>query len=100
MSVTITLSDDMDISRGDMIVRENNQPRMIKEIELMICWLGELPLIEKGKYTIKHTSKEVRGIVKEILYKIDINSLHRNVDDKKIIATILREFPLNYLNHY
>ena len=84
MSVTITLDDDMDISRGDMIVRENNQPRMIKEIELMICWLGETPLIEKGKYTIKHTSKEVRGIVKEILYKIDINSLHRNVDDRKI----------------
>ena len=84
MSVTITLSDDMDISRGDMIVRENNQPRMLKEIELMICWLGESPLTEKGKYAIKHTSNEVRGIVKEILYKIDINSLHRNVDDKKI----------------
>ena len=84
MSVTITLSDDMDISRGDMIVRENNQPRMLKEIELMICWLGESPLAEKGKYAIKHTSNEARGIVKEILYKIDINSLHRNVDDKKI----------------
>ena len=84
MSVTITLIDDMDISRGDMIVRENNQPRMLKEIELMICWLGESPLAEKGKYAIKHTSNEARGIVKEILYKIDINSLHRNVDDKKI----------------
>ena len=84
MSVTITLSDDLDISRGDMIVRENNQPRILKEIELMVCWLGENELIEKGKYIIKHTSNEVRGIVKEILYKIDINSLHRNVKDLKI----------------
>ena len=84
MSVIITLIDDIDISRGDMIVRENNKPRMLKEIELMICWLGELPLRKKGKYAIKHTSNEVRGIVKEILYKIDINSLHRNVDDKEI----------------
>ena len=75
MSITLTLSDDMDISRGDMIVRENNQPRILKEIELMICWLGENPLTEKGKYAIKHTSNEVRGIVKEILYKIDIKLL-------------------------
>ena len=76
MSVTLTLSDDLDISRGDMIVRENNQPRILKEIELMVCWLGENPLTEKGKYAVKHTSNEVRGIVKEVLYKIDINTLH------------------------
>ena len=50
----------------------------------MVCWLDENPLIEKGKYTVKHTSKEVRGIIKEILYKIDINTLHRNVEDRKI----------------
>ena len=84
MSVTLTLSDDLDISRGDMIVRENNQPRILKEIELMVCWLGETPLTEKGKYAVKHTSNEVRGIVKEVLYKIDINTLHRNVNDLKI----------------
>ncbi|MBF69556.1 MAG: sulfate adenylyltransferase subunit CysN [Crocinitomicaceae bacterium] len=84
MSVTLTLSDDLDISRGDMIVRENNQPRILKEIELMVCWLGENPLTEKGKYAVKHTSNEVRGIVKEVLYKIDINTLHRNVNDLKI----------------
>ena len=84
MSVTLTFSDDLDISRGDMIVRENNQPRILKEIELMVCWLGENPLTEKGKYAVKHTSNEVRGIVKEVLYKIDINTLHRNVNDLKI----------------
>ena len=50
----------------------------------MICWLGEKPLLEKGKYTVKHTTKEVRAIVKEILYKVNINTLHRNPKDKKI----------------
>ena len=84
MSVTITLEDDLDISRGDMLVRANNQPQATQDVELMICWLGEKPLSEKGKYTIKHTSKEVRGIIKKILYKVDINTLHRNENDKII----------------
>lgn len=84
MSVTLTLSDDLDISRGNMIVRKNNQPKMLKEIELMVCWLGDNSLLQKGKYTIKHTSNEVRCIIEEILYKIDINTLHRNMEDLKI----------------
>ena len=84
MSVTLTLSNDLDISRGNMIVRKNNQPKMLKEIELMVCWLGDNSLLEKGKYTIKHTSNEVRCIIEEILYKIDINTLHRNMEDLKI----------------
>jgi sulfate adenylyltransferase subunit 1 len=84
MSVTLTLSDDLDISRGNMIVRKNNQPKMLKEIELMVCWLGDNSLLQKGKYTIKHTSNEVRCIIAEILYKIDINTLHRNMEDLKI----------------
>ena len=84
MSVTLTLSNDLDISRGNMIVRKNNQPKMLKEIELMVCWLGDNSLLQKGKYTIKHTSNEVRCIIAEILYKIDINTLHRNMEDLKI----------------
>jgi sulfate adenylyltransferase subunit 1 len=84
MSATITLEDDLDVSRGDMIVRPNNQPKSTQEIELMICWLGEKPLLEKGKYAVKHTTKEVRAIVKEILYKVNINTLHRNPKDKEI----------------
>jgi len=84
MSVTLTLSDDLDISRGNMIVRKNNQPKMLKEIELMVCWLGDNSLLQNGKYTIKHTSNEVRCIIAEILYKIDINTLHRNMEDLKI----------------
>ena len=86
MSVTMTLKDDIDISRGDMIVRENNQPEMGQDIDLMLCWLNEKPLVPNGKYAIKHTSNDARCIVKEIRYKLDINSLHRHEDDKTIGA--------------
>ena len=84
MSVTMTLEDDLDVSRGDMIVRVKNQPEILQDIEMMVCWMGEKPLLSRGKYTIKHTTNEVRCIVKEILYKVDINSLHRDTEDKSI----------------
>lgn len=82
MSVTMTLEDDLDVSRGDMIVRVKNQPEILQDIEMMVCWMGENSLSDKGKYTIKHTTKNVRCIVKEILYKVDINTLHRDTNDK------------------
>jgi sulfate adenylyltransferase subunit 1 len=82
MSVTITLEDDLDVSRGDMIVRVKNQPEILQDIEMMVCWMGEKPLLNRGKYTIKHTTKSVRCIIKEILYKVDINTLHRDTKDK------------------
>ena len=84
MSVTITLEDDLDVSRGDMIVRLKNQPEILQDIEMMVCWMGEKPLLTREKYTIKHTTNEVRCIVKEILYKVDINTLHRDTKDKSI----------------
>jgi len=84
MSVCMTLEDDIDISRGDMIVRENNSPESEQTIEAMVCWMGDKPLVPNGKYTIKHTSREVRCMVKEVKYKVDINTLHRNEDDKEI----------------
>lgn len=84
-SVTLLLKDDIDISRGDMIVRENNQPNIGQDIDLMICWFdGEKPLIPRGKYAIKHTSQDARCIIKEVRYKLDINSLSRNQEDKEI----------------
>jgi sulfate adenylyltransferase subunit 1 len=85
MSITMCLDDDIDISRGDMIVRENNQPNTSQDIELMVCWMDEKPLQSKGKYIIKHTSKEVRCMVKNIQYKMDINTLHR-LEDGAIIG--------------
>lgn len=84
MSVTLTLEDEIDISRGDMIVRENNLPNISQDLELMVCWFNPKPLQLNGKYSIKHTTKDARCVVKEIVYKMDINSMHRLPDDKNI----------------
>ncbi len=83
-SVTILLEDDLDLSRGDMIIRENNKPDIDQDVEVMICWFNPKTLQERGKYTLIHTTQEVRCMVKEIRYKLDINTLHRNLEDKSI----------------
>ena len=84
MSVTMTLEDEIDISRGDMLVRAGNQPNVSQDIDLMLCWMGNKPLMPNGKYALKHTSSDVRCVVKNIQYKMDINTLHRIEDDKNI----------------
>ena len=84
-SVTILLEDDYDLSRGDMIVRVNNQPDVTQDIEVMLVWFDQnKPLQERGKYTIMHTSQQARCVVKELRYKLDINTLHRNQEDLNI----------------
>ena len=85
MSVTLTLEDEIDISRGDMIVRENNQPEISQDVDIMICWFHSKPLQLNGKYMVKHTTKDVRCIIKDIRYKMDINTLHR-IEDNKVIG--------------
>jgi len=82
MSVSFLLDDEIDISRGDMIVRENNVPQNGQDIDIMLCWLNEKKLQEGGKFILKHTTREVRCIVKEILYKIDISQLRRIENEK------------------
>ncbi len=84
MSVTITLEDDIDISRGDMIVRPNNQPESTQDLDVMLCWLNPKGPVPRAKYHIRHTSNEGRAMIKEILYKVDINTLHRIEDDQGI----------------
>lgn len=84
MSVTINLEDDIDVSRGDMIVRTNNKPASGQDIEAIICWLNVNPLNPSSKYLLMHTTKDVKAVIKEINYKIDINTLHRLEDDKSI----------------
>jgi len=84
MSVTIRLNDEMDISRGDMIVRENNVPTIGQDLNIMVCWMNEKKLQPNGKYALRHTTKTARCIVKNVLYKVDINTLHRNEIDKEI----------------
>ncbi len=82
MSVSIRLQDEYDISRGDMIVRENNVPQSGQEPEIMLCWLNEKPLNPKTRYILRHTTKETSCFIKEVRYKIDINSLRRIEEDK------------------
>jgi len=84
MSVAIRLEDDFDISRGDMIVRTNNQPRVSQDIEIMMCWLNQHPPRPRAKFIIKHTTNEVKAMIKEVRYKMDINTLHRIEEDKSI----------------
>jgi bifunctional enzyme CysN/CysC len=79
MSVTIRLQDEIDISRGDMICRPHNAPTVAQNIEAMICWMDETAPLRPGtRYTIKHTTRSVRGIVKDLHYRLDINTLHRD----------------------
>ncbi len=84
MSVCMTLEDDIDISRGDMIVRENNKTEVDQDMDVMVCWLNEKKMVPNGKYAIKHTSNDVRCIIKEVKYKINVNNLHRIEDDKEV----------------
>lgn len=84
MSVTVLLEDEIDISRGDMIVRVNNQPEISQDMDVMISWFNERPLTPRGKYTIMHTTQEARCMVKEIKYRLDINTLHRDMENKEI----------------
>lgn len=81
MNVVMQLEDEIDISRGDMIVKPNNQPEIGQNIELMICWLNDKKILMGGKYGIKHTTKDARCIIKDIRYKVDINTLHKIEDD-------------------
>ena len=76
-SISIELEDDIDISRGDMIVKTTNQPQNSQEIDAMICWMGENPMQLNGKYSIQHTTRSGRAIIKEIVYVVDLNELKR-----------------------
>ncbi|MCB0776297.1 MAG: GTP-binding protein [Chitinophagaceae bacterium] len=81
MSVTITIEDDIDISRGDMIVRTHNLPEVKQEFDVMLCWLNSKSSVPRAKYTIMHANNEQKAIIKEVVYKIDINTMGRNSGD-------------------
>ncbi len=84
MSVSIALEDDIDISRGDMIVRSNNKPDVVQDIEVMLCWLHNNSAKPRAKYSIRHTTNEQKAMIKEVVYKININTLGRIKDDKDL----------------
>lgn len=79
MSVTLTLEDDIDISRGDMICRTHNQPHSSQDLDAMVCWMSEGAVLKPGaKYSIKHTTRWAKALIKDLQYRLDINSLHRD----------------------
>jgi len=83
-SVVLHLEDDIDISRGDTIVQSNNQPSVENELEVLLCWMDSKPLIPGNKYLLQHNSKLVRAIVKEVEYKLDVNSLNEEQAPEKV----------------
>lgn len=83
-SVAIRLNDNVDVSRGDMIVKSDKLPLIDANISLLVCWLNQRPLSIGAKYIIRHTSDEVFGIVKDVYFKVNINTLENITDDKTV----------------
>ncbi len=101
-SVVIHLSNDIDISRGDSIVKADNLPQVNNELEVLLCWMDDKPLMPGNKYLLQHNSRLVRAVVKNVEFKLDVNSLQRqpvegNVKLNEVVkATIKTASPLVY----
>jgi bifunctional enzyme CysN/CysC len=80
MAVTVRLADDLDVSRGDLICRPANAPRVTQDLDALVCWMADEPLRPRQRLAIKHTTRTVRGMVKELAYRLDVNTLHRDQD--------------------
>src|SRR4051794_32114650 len=74
-SVTVLLEDELDISRGDMLVGSGEPPKTAREIEATVCWMADQPLVARGRYVVRHTTREVKAIVEEVEHKIDVHNL-------------------------
>jgi bifunctional enzyme CysN/CysC len=80
MSVTVRLTDDLDVSRGDLICRPHNAPQVTQDVDALVCWMSEQPLRARQRLAVKHTTRSVRALVKELQYKLDVNTLHRQTE--------------------
>jgi bifunctional enzyme CysN/CysC len=89
-SVTLTLTDELDVSRGDMIVRKNNLPQKTNQLDAILCWMSETPLKPNGQYWVQHTTRLVRGFVSKLNYKIDVDTMHRAEADTLTLNEIGR----------
>ena len=79
LSVALTLEDELDISRGDMICRPHNQPHSSQDLDAMVAWMSDGPPLRPGnKYAIKHTTRWGRAMIKDLQYRLDVNRLHRD----------------------
>ncbi len=84
LSVSMTLDREIDISRGDMIAKPNNPPTVGQDIDAMVCWFSDKPLNARGKFLIRHCAKEAKALIREVKYKVDINTLHKIEDDNTL----------------
>ena len=84
MSVNVELEDEIDVGRGDMLVKPRNTPRVVQDLDAMVCWLHRDPLKLGGRYLLHHTTRQTRCLVQSIDYKIDINTLHRDHGDRTV----------------
>jgi bifunctional enzyme CysN/CysC len=81
MAVAVTLEDDIDVGRGDMLCRPHNVPTVVQDIDAQVCWMDESATLTTGnRYAIKHTTRWARAVVRELSYRIDVNTLHRIED--------------------
>ena len=84
MSVVVRLEDDLDVSRGDMICRVRNAPEPTQDVDAMVCWMAREPMRPRQKLALKHTTRTARAVVKDIQYRLDINSLHRDAETQEL----------------
>jgi sulfate adenylyltransferase large subunit len=84
MSVTVRLEDDLDVSRGDMLCRPQNAPKPSQDIDAMICWMSPEPMRTRQKLAIKHTTRTGRAMIKNLQYRLDVNTLHRDLDAEEL----------------
>ena len=79
MSVTVRLEDNLDVSRGDMVCRPHNQPLVTQDVDAMVCWMDAASGLRAGqKLAVKHTTRSVRALVRDLQYRLDVNTLHRD----------------------
>lgn len=101
-SVVLQLEDDIDISRGDIIVTNNQLPTISQELEVLLCWMDNKPLTKGSKYLLQINSRTVKSVIKDIEYKLDVNTLEKNFETKEaglndiIKATIKTASPMPY----
>ncbi|MGY1830450.1 sulfate adenylyltransferase subunit 1 [Geodermatophilus sp. SYSU D01180] len=80
MAVTVRLADDVDVSRGDLVCRPGNVPQVTQDLDALVCWMAEEPLRPRQRLAVKHTTRSVRAVVKELTYRLDVNTLHRDLE--------------------
>ncbi len=78
MSVIVRLADDVDVGRGDMLSRPGNQPTVTQDVDATVCWMIDRPLAAGARYTLKHTTRSVRAVVRDVRYRLDVNTIHRD----------------------